>query len=49
MVGGIHSFEMNQLEVYYLRLLEFRLYIEDVEYAQYFEYLNSYIAEMNRI
>jgi hypothetical protein len=31
-VGGIHHLEMNLLEAYFLRVIEFRLFIDEIEF-----------------
>jgi len=48
-VGGIHHLEMNLLEAYFLKVIEFRLYIDEVEFNQFSDQLHNYIADMNRI
>lgn len=48
-VGGIHFLEMNLLEAYFLKVIEFRLFIDEIEFNLFSEQLQSYIADMNRI
>jgi hypothetical protein len=38
-VGGIHHLEMNLLEAYFLKVIDFRLYIDEVEFNQFSEQL----------
>jgi hypothetical protein len=40
---------MNLLEAYFLKVIEFRLFIDEIEFNLFSEQLQSYIADMNRI
>lgn len=48
-LGGVHFREMNLLEGYFLEVVEFRLFILESEYSQFFEGLKLHILELARI
>lgn len=38
-VGGIHFLEMNLLEAYFLKVVDYHLYIDENEFSQFSEQL----------
>lgn len=48
-LGGIHFQELNMLEAYFLKQIDFRLCIQEQEYKQYLEGLCHHVQELHRI
>lgn len=46
-VGGVTLNELNDLEYYFLKLIDFKVYIEEAEYCRYYKNL-IHVIELNR-